>query len=177
VEEALPESRTTLNLILDTVPQSIFWKDLEGRYLGCNRVFAAAVGLDDLAQIVGKTDFDLPWPREEAETYRADDREVLENNRPKLHIIEQLQQANGIRLWIDTCKVPLCDAHGHPFAILGVYEDITERKRAEEALRESEERYRVLFEGSAQGILAADIETRRLVYANPSICRMLDILR
>jgi len=134
-EEALRESRSTLNLILDTVPQSIFWKDLEGRYLGCNRVFAVAVGLDDPARIVGKTDFDLPWPREEAEAYRADDRDVIEKNRPKLHITEPLQQADGTRLLIDTSKLPLCDVHGRPFALLGVYEDITERKRAEEALR------------------------------------------
>jgi len=157
-EEALRESRTTLNLVLDTVPQSIFWKDIEGRYLGCNQVFATAVGLDDPDRIVGKTDFDLPWPREEAEAYRADDRKVLESNQPKLHIIEQLQQADGIRLWIDTSKVPLCDANGRPFAVLGVYEDITERKQAEDALRDSETEHRMLFENAGVGITYFDLE-------------------
>lgn len=128
----LQKSREALSLILDTVPQSVFWKDLEGRYLGCNRVFAAAAGLDEPSSIVGKTDFDLPWPQKEAEAYRADDREVLQSNRPKLHIIEQVQLAGGRRVWVDTSKVPLRDAAGRPFALLGVYEDITERKLAEE---------------------------------------------
>jgi two-component system cell cycle sensor histidine kinase/response regulator CckA len=169
--EALSDSRETLNLILDTVPQSIFWKDLEGRYLGCNRVFAAAAGMGDPMQIVGKTDFDLPWPREEAEAYRADDREVIENNRPKLHIIEPLQQADGKRLFIDTSKVPLRDVHGRSFALLGVYEDITERKlteqamkQAQEALEDSEERYRTFIEQLQEGITLIDEEGRIIIW-------------
>ena len=113
-------SNDRLNLVLDTVPQSVFWKDLEGRYLGCNRVFAAAAGLDNPAQIVGKTDFDLPWPREEAEAYRADDRDIIASNRPRRHIIERVQKADGTRLWVDTSKAPLCDSNGRPFAVLGV---------------------------------------------------------
>ena len=145
-EEELRESRVTLNLILNMIPQSIFWKDLEGRYLGCNQVFAAAVGLEDPIRIVGKTDFDLPWPRAEAEAYRADDRDVIEKNRSKLHIIEALQQADGTRLVIDTSKVPLRDAHGRPFAVLGVYEDITERKKQEERIIRAAEEWRTTFD-------------------------------
>jgi PAS domain S-box-containing protein len=131
-EAALCESREMLNLVLDTVPQSIFWKDRESRYLGCNQVFATAVGLDEPAQIIGKTDYDLPWPRKEADTYRADDREVMEKRQRKRHIIEPLQQADGTRLWIDTSKTPLLDGNGHCIGVLGVYEDISERKRIEE---------------------------------------------
>jgi PAS domain S-box-containing protein len=134
MEQALWESRTMLKLVLDAVPQAIFWKDRDGRYLGCNMAFAGAVGMEDPAQIVGKTDFDLPWPRNEAEAYRADDREVLENNHPKYHIIEPLQQADGTRLWIDTSKIPIIDELGRPFAVMGVYDNITERKKMEEAL-------------------------------------------
>ena len=130
-EKDLQESEATLNQILNLSPQSIFWKDLNGRYLGCNRMFATTIGWDDPAGIIGKTDFDLPWPREEAEAYRRDDREVLYTNLPKFHIIEQMQLPDGIRLWIDTSKVPMCDAKGHPFAVLGVYEDITGRKQVE----------------------------------------------
>jgi PAS domain S-box-containing protein len=166
-EERLQESRAALKLILDTVPQSIFWKDLEGRYLGCNRVFATAAGLDDPARIVGKTDFDLPWPREEAEAYRADDRGVLENNRPKLHILEQLQQADGARLWVDTSKSPLRDANGRPFAVLGVYEDITERKRTEEKLLE----FKAAVEQSTDGIALAGLDGR-IRFANEAWARL-----
>jgi len=142
--EVQHQSRNMLAQILNSVPQSVFWKDRHSVYLGCNEVFARAVGLAGPEAIIGKTDFDLPWPRQEAEAYTADDRDVMENNRPKRHIIEPLQQADGNRLWIDTTKVPLTDCEGLVFGLLGVYEDITERKRVEEALQESQEQLRLL---------------------------------
>ena len=120
------------------MPQSVFWKDRDSVYLGCNDVFARAVGLDDPSKIIGKTDFDLPWPRSEAEAYRSDDHDVIINKHPKLHIIEPLQQADGSRLWIDTSKVPLVDRKGNVFGVLGVYENITDRKQAEDKLQKSE---------------------------------------
>jgi PAS domain S-box-containing protein len=131
VEEALRRSRNMLARTLDSIPQAVFWKDRASVYLGCNQVFARAVGLDHPEAIVGKTDFDLPWPRGEAEAYRADDRSVIEQGSPKFHIVEQLQQADGARLWIDTTKVPLTDETGAVYGVLGVYEDITERRRAQ----------------------------------------------
>jgi PAS domain S-box-containing protein len=124
-------------MILDTVPQSIFWKDVDGRYLGCNRLFAAAAGVEHPADIVGKADYDLPWTTEDADAYRADDREVLETNTPKYNIVETLRQANGSRIWIETTKLPLVDKKSQPFAVLGVYTDITSRKKADEALKEN----------------------------------------
>jgi PAS domain S-box-containing protein len=130
-EEELRQNRNMLDTILNTIPQSVFWKDRDSRYLGCNIPFAHAVGLESPDGIVGKTDFDLPWPREEADAYRADDRIVMDNNSPKSHIIEPLQQANGSRIWIDTTKIPLRDENGCVYGVLGVYEDITDRMRAE----------------------------------------------
>jgi len=135
-EDELHVSRNMLRQILNTMPQSVFWKDRDCVYLGCNDVFARAVGLDDPNQIVGKTDFDLPWPKSEAEAYRADDQEVMTTNRPKHHFIEPLQKAGGTRLWIDTSKIPLVGRDGKVFGVLGVYDDITEKHLlAEEQLK------------------------------------------
>ena len=156
-EDALRENRATLNLVLDTVPQSIFWKDRESRYLGCNRVFAAAAGLDDPAGIIGKTDFDLPWPRAEAEGYRADDQEVMLTNRPKLHIIERLSQADGQRLWVDTSKSPLRDGTGQPFGVLGIYEDITARKQEEAERRDLQAQLQQAQKMESLGSLAGGV--------------------
>ena len=86
---------------------------------------------------MGKTDFDLAWTREEAEAFRRDDREVMDNDRPKFHIIEPQRQADGTQSWLDTNKVPLHDAEGNVFGILGTYEDITDRKLAEIQLKEA----------------------------------------
>jgi len=128
------ESQARQSIILDTIPQSVFWKDRDGRYLGCNAPFAKAAGLARPEDIVGKTDFDLPWPRHEAEAYRADDQAVIAANRPRLHIVEPLQQADGSRLVIDTSKIPLVDAGNTPYGVVGIYEDITGRTADEEQL-------------------------------------------
>jgi two-component system, cell cycle sensor histidine kinase and response regulator CckA len=151
-EEEVKKSRVMISSILNSVPQSIFWKDRDSVYLGCNEVFAGAVGLESPDQIIGMTDFDLPWPLDEAEAYRADDQEVVKSNKAKRHIIEPLQQADGKRFWIDTTKVPLVDQDGSVYGVLGVYDDITLRKQAEDALQESEERFRTAFKTSPDAV-------------------------
>ena len=135
IEEELSKHQHMLSHILNSIPQSIFWKDRNSVYLGCNEVFAREAGLENPEQIVGKTDYELPWLKEETEAYRAHDREVIESNRPKPHIIETLQRADGTRLWIDTSKTPLNNEKGEVYGILGVYEDITERKRVDEEIK------------------------------------------
>ena len=123
--------------ILDTIHQGVFWKDRESVFLGCNAAFAAAVGLDHASEIVGKTDYDLPWPHPEAEAYRADDREVIETGAAKRAIIEPLQRADGTRLWIETSKEPLRDDEGRVIGVLGLYTDVTDRRLQEIDLRET----------------------------------------
>jgi PAS domain S-box-containing protein len=170
MDAALRASRAILKQILDTVPQSIFWKDKDSVFLGCNQVFATAAGISAPEDIIGKTDFDLPWPRHEAEAYRADDALVIASQTPRRHIIEPLQQADGVRLWIDTTKLPLVDSHGDVYGVLGVYEDITERKRIEEALRESEARYRAVIESQIDLISRYRPDTT-LTFVNDAYCQ------
>ncbi len=149
IDDKLRESQQNLATILDTIPQSVFWKNKDGIYIGCNQRFAEAIGLMNTHQVIGKTDYDMPWPKEEADAYRADDLEVLNNNKPKYHIIEPLQQSDGSRLWIDTTKIPIFDKDGLPNIILGVYEDITERKLMEESVAKSENRYKIISQTSS----------------------------
>lgn len=152
----LRESRTTLNLVLDTVPQAVYWKDVDGHYLGCNQTFATNCGFGDPAEVIGKTDYDLPWPEEDIETYLATDKCVLEENTPKLHMIEELQINDETRLCIDVSKVPLRNQFGAPLGILGVYEDITERRRAEDELAFKHAILTTEHETSLDGILVVD---------------------
>ena len=164
-EEALQENRTMLQQILDTIPQAIFWKDSALSYLGCNRIFAQAAGLDDSGQIQGQTDFDLPWPKEEAEAYRTDDREVIDDKQIKRHIIEPLQQADGSRIWIDTTKVPLRDGEGKVYGVLGIFEDITERKKVEQALEQAAREWSAAMDASDDVIYLLNLQ-RHVVRAN-----------
>lgn len=135
-EEAVRESRQMLQLVMDNVPQSIFWKDKDLVYLGCNRRFAVDAGLSSPEEIVGKRDTDLAW-REQAELYNVDDRRVMEANQPKVNFEEPQTTPTGEKIWLQTSKVPLHDSQGNVIGILGMYGDITERKRTEEALQKA----------------------------------------
>ena len=143
-EEELHTSRQLLQMVLDHVPQRVFWKGSDLRYLGCNRLFAEDAGLSDPAAIVGKDDFELSW-RGSAEQYRVDDAAVIETGSPKVNYEEPQTRKDGSLLWLRTSKVPLRGQDGRVFGILGTYEDITEHRQSEEALRESERHYRELF--------------------------------
>jgi len=148
----LQESRQMLQLVLDYIPQHVFWKDRNSVYLGCNQNFARVAGVEKPEDIVGKTDYDLPWKKEEADFFRQCDKRTMESDTPEFHIIEEQLQSDGKQAWLDTNKVPLHDAEENVVGILGTFEDITERKQAEYELQESEERFRAFFEQAAVGV-------------------------
>ncbi len=142
-QEALYESQQMLQLIMDNIPQRIFWKDRHSVYMGCNIHFARGAGLATSDAIVGKTDFELPWANEEAAWYREVDQRVMRNDAAEYHIMETQLQATGQRMWVDTNKVPLHDSDGRVVGVLGTFEDITERKRAQEALQRAHDELEV----------------------------------
>lgn len=136
-EQMLAESHYLLKNVVENAPIRVFWKDSELRYLGCNTAFARDAGLSRPEDLIGKDDFQLCW-REQAERYRSDDRRVMESGIPKLGYEEPQTTPAGQTLWARSSKVPLRAPDGKVFGILGIYEDITEHKRAEEQLRRSE---------------------------------------
>jgi len=152
-EEALRASQQMLRLVMDNIPQAIFWKDRNSVYQGCNIKFAEDVGLANPSEVIGKTDYDFCDSESQAKFLRRIDLQVIENNAPVTHYCEFLCFKNGREAWLETSKVPLHDAQGNVVGILVTYEDITERKRIEEALRESETKFRLLFEESGDAIL------------------------
>ncbi len=130
----LRESRQMLQLVLNNIPQRVFWKDRESRFLGCNAAMAGDADLLSPDSIVGRTDYDMPW-RVNADAYVTDDRQVMESGKAKLGYEEPQESADGARRWLRTSKAPLCDHRGEVIGVLGAFEDITDRKRAEEKLQ------------------------------------------
>lgn len=170
-EMNLKVSQNMLQLVMNNIPQYVFWKDTSGIYLGCNENFARAAGVENRDSIVGKTDFDLAWRREEAEAFRANDRKVVETGQPLHDIIELQLQANGGEAWMRTSKVPLLDENGNVIGILGTKEDVTEKFEAEEAIRRSEAKYRTLAEQSIQGLTI--INQDGFAYVNNAFAEMV----
>lgn len=129
---ALHESKQMLEAVIDSVPQRIFWKDVNSRYLGCNRAFAQDAAIGNRAAIAGLTDDDMPWYSTAADARRRD-RELVESGKP-LDYEEFAPTARGELRWLRTSKVPIRSADGTVIGVLGSYEDITELVHSRELL-------------------------------------------
>ncbi|MFZ5802827.1 MAG: PAS domain S-box protein [Candidatus Omnitrophota bacterium] len=128
--------KAELQTILDSVPAMIFYKDKENRFIRTNKKFEEMMGLPK-QQLEGRSVFDL-YPKEQAEAYWQDDRAVLASGQPKYGIVEAME-ARGERKIVSTNKVPYVNEKGEMIGIIGFSVDITEIKRAEEALWKSQQ--------------------------------------
>jgi PAS domain S-box-containing protein len=170
---SLAESRRMLLDVIDTIPVRVFWKDLQLRYLGCNRLFAQDAGKNDPAAMIGKDDYSMAWASQ-ADLYRSDDRSVLDSGKAKLNYEEPQGNTNSNAICLRTSKIPLRDTQGRIYGVMGVYEDITEAKRTEELLRRQEKDLRALNETLEQRI--AD-RTRELDALNSNLLKTNEELR
>ena len=165
VQDQLYQSQQMLQLVLDNIPQRIFWKDRNFILQGCNQPFALDVGIKHPEDIIGKNDFELSR-RETAELNRADDREVMESGIAKLNYEEPQHRADGSFSWLRTSKVPLREENGEVIGILGTYEDITEKKRSDNIQQ-------AIYEISTAANLAKDLPSLfRLVHV--TVAELMD---
>jgi len=144
-EEALIESRCMLQNILDLIPVRVFWKDRHSVFLGCNKKFAQDAGFHAPEDVVGRTDADMAWKHIAAQ-YREADHQVMKSGRAVMEAIEPRTGSDGRQTWLRMHKIPLKDPSGRILGVLGAYEDITESREAQEALRKSESKYHELVE-------------------------------
>ncbi len=165
IEEQLRKSQLMLQLVMDNIPQFIFWKDRNSVYLGCNWNYAQLVGIGNPENIVGTTDYDLSCRQEKADFFRDGEQRIMETNTPEYHSIESMLKADGKPSWIDSNKVPLHDGEENVVGILGTFEDITERKAAEEELRKSRERFDLAVQGSKDGLWDWDLATNETYFS------------
>ena len=135
--ELIQNERILLRAVIDNIPDAIYIKDLSGKKTLANLAELKFSGADSEADVIGKTDYDL-FPFDVAESYTKDDRQVIKDGIPLMNREGSLVDKEGNIHWLITSKLPLYDNNNNIIGLLGVGRDITNRKRAEEALLESE---------------------------------------
>ncbi|WP_372845893.1 PAS domain-containing protein, partial [Pontiella sp.] len=165
IESALRESQKMLQLIMDTIPLAVFWKDKDSVYLGGNKAFIRECGFETLDQIVGKTPYDLIDPAQ-APHIIANDQQVIANNHPVFNYTDSHTRPDGSIGWREISKIPLRNDAGQAVGVLGVWRDVTEQNRAEERLKrtlEDMERFNQLMRGRERRTLELKAEINTLL--------------
>jgi PAS domain S-box-containing protein len=168
VEKALRDSEAFYHSLVESLPQNIFRKDKEGRITFGNQRYLATLN-STLPELLGKTDLDL-FPARLAQKYRDDDRRVMDSGKI-FETVEEHRLPDGTKLYVQVIKTPIFNSAGEVIGTQGVFWDVTERKRSEEAIAESERRYRQLTEATQDAIVVVDQE-RRVTLFNPAAERM-----
>ena len=153
-EEALAHERDLLHTLLDNLPDNIYFKDVGGRFVRINKALTSYFGLSDPAQAIGKTDFDF-FTEEHARLAREDELHIVRTGEPLVGKEEKETWLDGHVRWVSSTKMPFRDPDGRITGTFGVSRDITKLKRTEEALRESEQRWRSLTEALPQLVWSA----------------------
>ncbi|BAP55317.1 signal transduction histidine kinase [Thioploca ingrica] len=175
LEKRLRNREKLLRLVIDSIPQYIFWKDLNQVYLGCNQHFATLTGAGSPAQIVGKTDSEITWPVKNYQNFHSVIQQVLARNSPEYHTIEILQLEGKPPQWLDIHLISLQDCESQIMGILVTFADITEQKLAEQALKQAHlelHQFKTTLDMAPDGVFIREADTLKLSYVNQGMTKL-----
>jgi two-component system, sensor histidine kinase and response regulator len=172
-EQARRETQAIYKSLVESLPLNVFRKDLSGRFVDANQRFCDTLG-KPLATILGKNDADF-FPAEQVQKYRRDDSHVMETGEA-LEDIEAYIKPTGEKLHVQVLKAPVRDAKGRIVGVQGMFWDVTERIRADEAARRSDARFRRVVQASLIGVMVADLDGR-ILDANDAFLRIVGYTR
>ncbi|HXE57775.1 MAG TPA: PAS domain S-box protein [Gemmatimonadales bacterium] len=147
--------------VLDAIPDTIYIKDRESRFLAINQAQARVLGVAAPAEAIGRTDADF-FPAEHAAAALADEREILRTGRSIIGKVERIEYPDGRRRWFSTTKIPLRDAGGAIVGTAGSSREITDLVAASRAAQESEEQLRLVLHAARMSAWEVELATRRI---------------
>lgn len=171
INQRLIEELKPLQTLMDCLPDQIYVKDTKGRFIFCNKAVVEITQFKTPAELIGKTDFDI-CPPENARSFHDEEQQIIKTGVPLVNHEQVIANPTGQTFWSLVTKMPWRDSSGSIIGIIGSNRNITEHKKAQLALLESEARYKAIFDSAREGILVADAETKQFRYANPAICKM-----
>jgi diguanylate cyclase (GGDEF)-like protein/PAS domain S-box-containing protein len=169
VEKALAEEQHQMQTLMNHLPANVYFKDRASRFIRISKFLALSFDLSDPAQAIGKTDFDF-FTEEHARQAYEDEQAIIQTGQTLIKE-EKETWANHPDAWVSTTKLPIRDNEGNIIGTFGISTDITERKRAEEALQTAEANYRSIFENATVGIYQSTPQGRFLS-VNPLMARI-----
>ncbi len=158
----LERERNTLRALLDSIPDSIYIRNFDGRYIVVNRALAALVGSDDPEQVTGKTPYDF-FPEERARAFIEEDHKVMMGGKAVINANSRVEDSSGGLRHFLTTKVPVHDREGKVFGIVGINRDVTEQERARQELRQTERRMDEIVENSPSPMYVKSLDGHYLM--------------
>ena len=171
VQEALESEHTYLSTLMDNIPDYIYFKDLQSRFIVNNKAHAKLFRCSDPRELVGKTDFDF-FTDEHAQKAFDDEQGIIQTGKPIIDAVERETWSGRADSWVSTTKMPLRDSKGTIIGTFGISRDISERKHTEDALAQSEEHFRSLFTNAPFGVFESTLDGK-LLRANPALANIM----
>ncbi len=174
-EEALAEEHNLLRTLIDNLPDYIFVKDVQSRFIVSNAAHMHVLGVTTPEEVIGKTDFDF-FPQELAAQYYADEQEIIRSGQPLINRIESTIDSEGGEQWLLTTKIPLHNSNSSILGLVGISRDITQSKETEEALQRETAKLTAMISGMEEGLVFADAQDY-IVEANPYFSQIMGVNR